>query len=275
LLAPPTATNVPEPAASSAWQRWKTVYGGGGLVYSALYAARWMLKGVLDRFDRRLVGVEQRRCLVGPWTISAKRHTSAENKQLWNTYDWSQLGEEWTRSAEWKREILEEFLYPNVPEAGELLEIGPGGGRWTDVLRHRASKLYVVDIAERVLDLCRQRFAGSTNIEYVLSDGHSLAVPAASVEAVWSYDVFVHINPVDARGYFQEINRVLKPGRKAVIHHPGTPPPGQATRPGWRSDLTDKMVLQFAASSGLEVVSQATKLVNQGDYLTVFRKPAN
>lgn len=94
------------------------------------------------------------------------------------------------------------------------------------------------------------------------------------VDAIWSYDVFVHINPIDARSYFCELRRVLKPGGRAVIHHPGPPPPGAQERPGTRSDLTDQMVLNFGRENDLELLAQTREFVNVGDVLSIFWKLA-
>ena len=254
-------------------QRLKNVYHRGGLLYSTLYITRWLIGSVLDRMDLWLVAIEQRRRLVEPWTISSRRFTSTTNKKLWNEYDWSRRGEEWTKDQKWKEQIINEFILPNVPEGGAVLEVGPGGGRWTELLQQRVSRLYVVDVSERAIELCRERFADCPNIEFQVGKGASVNVIDCSLDAIWSYDVFVHINPQDARSYFREFRRILRPGGRAVIHHPGPPLAPGKERKGWRSDLTDDMVLDFLRKNELRLVSQTRKLVNEGDVLTVFERP--
>jgi ubiquinone/menaquinone biosynthesis C-methylase UbiE len=170
-------------------------------------------------------------------------------------------------------EILERFVFPNVPEGALVLEIGPGGGRWTEVLQGRAKHLHVVDVSDQAIKLCRQRFQDCRNIDYSVGSGNTLPLADASVEVIWSYDVFVHINPLDARNYFREFKRILKPGGTAVIHHPGSSRARKYREGAWRSDLTDAMVLDFARENGLEVVSRTEELVNRGDVLSVLRKP--
>lgn len=255
----------------NARQTFRAALKDGGVWYTMLFAGRAIVDRLRDRLDDRLAGIEQRRSLVAPWTISARRFSMAENRALWNDHDWSSLGEEWTKSAEWKRAILEGFLEPNVPAGGAVVEIGPGGGRWTDVLRQRCAQVTVVDVSDRALQLCRDRFADSPNIEYLLADGGALAIPDASADAVWSYDVFVHINPVDAQRYFREFARILKPGARAVIHHPGAPLAGDRAG-AWRSDLTEPMVRAFCREHGLTILSQTREHVNEGDVLSVIVK---
>jgi ubiquinone/menaquinone biosynthesis C-methylase UbiE len=246
----------------------------GGLTYSGLYALRWLGHRVLDLIDQRLIAVEQAKGIVEPWAILSKRLSTDENRRLWDTYDWSSLGEEWTPSDEWKRSVVRELIEPHVRPGATVVEIGPGGGRWTEVLRSLASRLYLVDVSEMPLNLCRERFRDHNNVEYLLSDGRSVPVPASAIDVIWSFDCFVHINPLDIREYFREFSRTLRPGGLAVIHHAGPPQPGKPLRAGMRSDMTDRMAVEFARNTGLDVVSQSTRLVNPGDVLTVLRKPA-
>ncbi len=265
-------------ASSEMTDRLKSTLVQGGLYYSALYAMRGAVDRLRDRLDGGVTAIERKKRLIEPWTISARRFTAADNRVLWNTYDWSQRGDEWTKGldgtagAEWKQRIGD-LIKTHIPKDGFVLEIGPGGGRWTDVLRTMARKLVVVDVSDRALALCRERFKADSNIEYLLSDGRTLAVPDASVDAIWSFDVFVHINPQDTKGYFREMSRILKPGARAVIHHPGSAAQGGRAA-AWRADTTDEMIVQFCRENSLRLVTQSTKLVNQGDVLSVIDKPA-
>jgi len=267
----------------------------GGFSYACLFALRWLVYRALRPVDRtpalaqrrpfrairrriglleaRMVGIERERNLVAPWAVANLRFTARDNRTWWNTHDWSRLGEEWTPSEEWKKAVVSRYLAPYMPEGVPLLEIGPGGGRWTEVLQARASMLYVVDVAEAALSACQRRFARCTNINYNLGTGNTIPLPDESVCGVWSYDVFVHVNPADTLSYFREFCRVLNRGSYAVIHHPGAV--GAAERAqAHRSDLTDGMVRRAARETGLEVVLQSSELVNVGDTLTVLRRPA-
>jgi hypothetical protein len=55
------------------------------------------------------------------------------NKEIWDAWDWSAAGDEWSASAEWKQSLIHCVLYPLIPGQSSILEIGPGAGRWTDV----------------------------------------------------------------------------------------------------------------------------------------------
>lgn len=92
----------------------------------------------------------------------------------WSACDWIGLGEEWTASPEWKQELIKDAVARWIPEGRVVLEIGPGAGRWLEVLAARASRLVLVDVSERPLELCQERFNGDTRIEYVLCSGSDL-----------------------------------------------------------------------------------------------------
>lgn len=169
--------------------------------------------------------------------------------------------------------MVEDYLVPHVPEGCTALEIGPGGGRWTEFLQQRASQLFVLDVSERAIAICKERFAMALNIQYLIGTGGDIALPDRSVDAIWSYDVFVHINPVDTRSYFREFARILRPGGYAVIHHPGLPTSNAIRRQAWRSDVTDDMVRNFATANRLEIVSQTQQHIKATDMITIMRRP--
>jgi SAM-dependent methyltransferase len=216
--------------------------------------------------DRRLTG-EQWRGVLGPahrrWRPPIDSH-----RQYWSAYDWSGLGEEWTASPEWKHGLIEDVLAKWIPGGGVVLEIGPGAGRWSEVLASRASRLVLADVSERPLELCRERLDGDTCIEYVLCTGSDLpGVEDGSIEAVWSFDVFVHVAPDDQAAYLGEIARVLAPGGTAVLHHSDGRNRGQLpSRSGWRSPMSRRLFAALATEHGLRVECQFDSWGPDGRY---------
>ena len=114
---------------------------------------------------------------------------------------------------------------------------------------------------------------------FLLGNGHDLAgVADRSIDAVWSFDVFVHINEAQWRTYAAEIRRVLKPGGVGVIHH-GTVG-GRAG--GWRSDITAATASAILQEAGLRVTEQFSSWTDNErefqagyyeDAVTVFESP--
>jgi len=191
--------------------------------------------------------------VLGPAHRAWRGNSVAENEQRWEGWDWSSLGEEWTASPEWKQGLIDEVLLRVIPEGGTVLEIGPGGGRWSVVLAPRAKRLVLVDVAQRVLDLSRERLGPLDTVSYVLSSGADLpGVDDGSVDAIWSFDVFVHVAPLDQARYLGEIARVLRPGGVAAIHHADGRNRGQLqSRLGWRAPMSAGLFAALAEERGL------------------------
>ena len=65
-----------------------------------------------------------------------------------------------------------------------MLELAPGFGRATQYLKELCDRLIVVDLSERCIAACRERFAAAHNIEYHINDGTSLAmVPERAIDS--------------------------------------------------------------------------------------------
>ncbi len=117
----------------------------------------------------------------------------------------------------------------------------------------------------------------------VLSSGNDLpSVADSSVDAIWSFDVFVHVAPVDQAGYLAEIARVLTPGGVAVIHHADGRNRGDLpSRSDWRSPMSRHLLATLAHQSGLSAEAQIDSWGDDGCYdlgahhdaITVCRKP--
>ena len=211
---------------------------------------------------------EQRRGVLGPAHLRWRGNSARENRLRWDNWDWSSGGEEWNASSEWKRALIDDVLAQWIPQGGVVLEIGPGAGRWSQPLLERASRLILVDVSERPLELCRERFRGVGNVEFILSSGTDIpAVADASVDAVWSFDVFVHVAPVDQADYLAEIARVLAPAGVAVIHHADGRNRGlMPSRHGWRAPMSRGLFASLAKGNGLLVECQIDSWGTNGRY---------
>lgn len=204
-------------------------------------------------------------------------NSRALNKEIWEAWNWSAAGEEWSVSPEWKDSIVRCLLEKYIPAGSEILEIGPGGGRWTGALLQRARTYLGVDIAAACVEHCRKRFGGDPHARFEVGSGTDLAAVAdASVEAIWSYDVFVHINRAEVSRYAAEFQRVLRPGGIAVLHHGGV----GGAKGGWRSDLTAQAFEEILTQHGLKILHSITewkdgdtvRRLDYDDLITVFAR---
>jgi 2-polyprenyl-3-methyl-5-hydroxy-6-metoxy-1,4-benzoquinol methylase len=150
--------------------------------------------------------------------------TIAQNQQTWDeSYEWVKQGDEWSSSwggaeAQWIGSILPRIQA--LISTGTILEIAPGFGRWTNYLRTHCDRLIVVDLSEKCIKACQQRFATDSHIEYHVNDGKSLAmIPDHSIDFVFSFDSLVHAEADVLETYLAQLTTKLKPNGVGFIHH--------------------------------------------------------
>jgi len=185
-----------------------------------------------------------------------------------------------------KEGLLDRYL---PADAGEGMEIGPGGGRLTGLLVPRTKTLHLADAAEAMLRHLKQRFAGVPNLHYYLTDGTTLpALPPASLDYVIAFDVFVHFEPRLVYWYLRQISSLLRPGGTGIIHYANILTPA-----GWQQFerhveenlqqrayfgafgvMCPQLMGRFLEALSLEVITTDTGLIPR-DAVAVFRKPVS
>ena len=75
-------------------------------------------------------------------------NSRAANKFIWDNWDWSAAGDEWTPSPAWKRSVVGNFIDLYFSGRDTVLEIGPGAGRWTEYLVGKCQTLIGIDISQ-------------------------------------------------------------------------------------------------------------------------------
>ena len=150
--------------------------------------------------------------------------TVEKNISLWDgTYDWSKEGEEWSR--QWGTSYMHWYgtLLPRIRSflpVQTILEIAPGFGRWTEFLMDYCDNLAVVDLSEKCIEACKERFADCSQITYFVNDGMSLdMIPDNSIDVIFSFDSLVHADDTIISTYISQFPRKLKQNGVAIIHH--------------------------------------------------------
>lgn len=212
------------------------------------------------------------------------------NRKVWDSYDWPKDGDEWSEMAQfsgvpyeaWKTSLIKTFLTPYLGDRKKVIEIGPGHGRWSEVILAKIPEgvLFIVDLSENCIRHCIKRFSSYDNVIWTVNDGKTLPVPPygkSLFDFIWSFDTFVHIEEPEFRSYAREFARVLRPMGMGVIHHAGNPTPAQRAA-GCRSTLSPELVARVLRENGFFVIRQTDsweggniKFAN--DVITVFAKP--
>ena len=94
----------------------------------------------------------------------------------------------------------------------EVLEVGPGPGLTTDLLRATAPHLTAIEIDPRLAQALRQRNLGQ-GVEVVTGDATAMPFGAACFSAVVSFTMLHHVpSPELQDRLLAEVCRVLRPG---------------------------------------------------------------
>jgi SAM-dependent methyltransferase len=118
-------------------------------------------------------------------------------------------------SPEWARTVESELL-PWIEAAGELgdevLEIGPGPGVTTDLLRQRVDHLTAVEMDPSLGAALKERLA-STNVNVIVADATRAGLPRSHFSSAACFSVLHHMPSTDHQDQlFAELHRVLRPG---------------------------------------------------------------
>jgi SAM-dependent methyltransferase len=118
-------------------------------------------------------------------------------------------------SAEWA-ETVQRWIIPWVLDDVELgddvLEVGPGPGRTTEVLVSMAPRLTAVEVDPALAAALAGRLAGPT-LEVLQADATELPLPNDRFSAALSFTMLHHVPSAAGQDQlFAEVARVLRPG---------------------------------------------------------------
>jgi SAM-dependent methyltransferase len=220
------------------------------------------------------------------WDAYAKRRrTQSRIGDVWNNP--KIMGLDIDAQADVVGHLDREVFAPFLGEPDVMVEIGPGGGRFTEALLPRCRVLHAVDTSPNMIESLRERFGEDSGVVYHVADGSGLGMlPDGSANAAFSYGVFVHLQHWDIFNYLSEIERVLRPGGKAIVQHSNT-----FSELGWkrfRSDVprqlnrhklpetfvlnSPELMSELIRRAGLEPVDMVTNVAKR-DCIALIRKP--
>jgi len=110
--------------------------------------------------------------------------------------------------------------YLKKPEEKTVLDLGYGGGRMLGGACQFFSKVIGVDIhSQNELVQKELNARGLNNFHLLQNDGRSIPVETDSVDMVYSFIVFQHIEKIEIfKNYLNEIFRILRPSGLGCIY---------------------------------------------------------
>lgn len=122
-------------------------------------------------------------------------------------------------SPEWAAALRTDLLpwLETVAELGDdVLEIGPGPGLTTDLLRERCASVTAVEIDSGLAAALAERLRG-TNVVVISGDAREVELPPDRFSAATCFSMLHHMPSPQAQDQlFAELHRVLRPGAPLV-----------------------------------------------------------
>jgi ubiquinone/menaquinone biosynthesis C-methylase UbiE len=121
------------------------------------------------------------------------------------------------RSSRWRKTIEQRIPWcvANAELGENVLELGPGPGLTTDVLRLMAKRMWAIEIDPRLAESLRARMQAAhiDNVDIVTGDATAMPFPDAQFSAAVSFTMLHHLpNPKMQDQVLRETRRVLRPG---------------------------------------------------------------
>ena len=119
------------------------------------------------------------------------------------------------RTSIWKKALANEIIpwaLNDVELGDDVLEVGPGPGMTTDILRERTPRLTSIEIDPRLAVALRERLQGA-NVIVVEGDATAMPFADGSFSGAVSFTMLHHVpSPALQDRLLAEVYRVLKPG---------------------------------------------------------------
>jgi cyclopropane fatty-acyl-phospholipid synthase-like methyltransferase len=146
------------------------------------------------------------------------------------------------------------YVLPHVSPEQVAVEIGAGGGRWTRYLLG-FRELYAVDYHAEILTELRKNF-DRPNLKFVKNNGCDFpGIAENSVDFVFSFGCFVHLDLPLVETYLKNIKPILKPGGNVLIHYSDKTKIMAQFKPGFSDNTPDRMK-QMIVDAGFRVVQE-------------------
>lgn len=138
------------------------------------------------------------------------------------------------------RYVRDHFLLPYIAAHTTVVEIGPGGGRWTRYMLN-AARIFAVDYHPDILTELRKNF-GAANITCISNNGTDFpGIEGGSVDFVFSFGTFVHLDLDIIDSYLFNIKPLLRHDANVVIQYADKTKPLARRNTGFSENDPDRM----------------------------------
>lgn len=108
------------------------------------------------------------------------------------------------------------FVEPYLKPDSVFLEVGAGDAALSVAIAASVQKVYAIEVSAEKAN----KQSMPENMEFVITDGFSIPVPAGSIDVAFSNQVMEHLHPDDAAEQLTNIYRSLVPGAPYICLTP-------------------------------------------------------
>jgi phospholipid N-methyltransferase len=150
--------------------------------------------------------------------------------------------------------IRDRYILPYINFDHEAVEIGPGGGRWTRYLLS-FRRLYAVDCHQDLLDELQKSFK-TPNLTLIRNSGTDFpGIPPNSIDFVFSFGVFVHLEQDTIIAYLQALYPIVTDRATIVIQYSDKTKEAAKSNPGFGNNTPHDM-RRIVAQTGYTILEE-------------------
>lgn len=158
-----------------------------------------------------------------------------------------------------------------------VIELAVGRGRHVKMYEPKAKHIVVVDILQKNIDYCKERYKDNKKIDYLCNNGYNLKeLNSGEYTALFCYDAMVHFEMMDIYEYLKDIHRVLKPNGMALLHHSNNTSNYTVTfTNSGRNYMSKDLFAYLSHRAGFDVIDQKVidwAGVKDSDCVTLLKK---
>lgn len=154
--------------------------------------------------------------------------------------------------------IRDRFITPYVYPSKTALEIGSGGGRWTQYMLG-FGRTICVDIHDEMFHYLIERFGAVPQLSFCKTNGTEFpGIQARSVDYAFTFGTFVHLDPPIIAAYLASLRPILAPGANVVIQYADKDKPMAAENDGFAM-TTGPIMRGMIEAAGYTVVEEDTE----------------
>lgn len=153
--------------------------------------------------------------------------------------------------------VRDHFLTPYLSPTTTVVEIGPGGGRWTRYML-KARQVYAVEYHQEILSALKTNLQ-APNITYVKNNGDDFPnIQDGSIDFLFSFGTFVHLDIDIIDCYLRNMKPLLKHKSNIVIQYSDKTKPLAKNNKGFSENDPDRM-RELILSHGYSIYEEDLK----------------